>query len=167
MNIPKQPDSNTNSNAHRSSQLEHDHHDHDEHTPNAGSLAANSFAADAKGKAGFGRIVKAAGYSADGFMAAYKNEAAFRQAFWLNLVLLIALTFVPLTITIKMILLFASVLSIIVELFNTGLEASIDHTSTQHHPLAKIGKDVGSAAQFLALTLLFILWLMALSTWLF
>ena len=146
---------------------EHQHNDHDEHTPNAGSLAADSFAGNAKGKAGFGRIVKAAGYSADGFMAAYKNEAAFRQAFWLNLVLLIALIFVPLTITIKMILLFASVLSIIVELFNTGLEASIDHTSTEQHPLAKIGKDVGSAAQFLALTLLFVLWLMALSTWLF
>ncbi len=147
--------------------LEHNHNDHDEHTPNAGSLAADSFASDVKGKAGFGRIVKAAGYSADGFAAAYKNEAAFRQAFWLNLVLLIALIFVPLTITMKMILLFASVLSIIVELFNTGLEASIDHTSTKHHPLAKIGKDVGSAAQFLALTLLFVLWLMALSTWLF
>ena len=146
---------------------QHQHNDHDEHTPNAGSLAADSFAGNAKGKAGFGRIVKAAGYSADGFMAAYKNEAAFRQAFWLNLVLLIALIFVPLTITIKMILLFASVLSIIVELFNTGLEASIDHTSTKQHPLAKIGKDVGSAAQFLALTLLFVLWLMALSTWLF
>ena len=147
--------------------LEHNHNDHDEHTPNAGSLAADSFASDVKGKAGFGRIVKAAGYSADGFAAAYKNEAAFRQAFWLNLVLVITLIFVPLTISIKMILLFASVLSIIVELFNTGLEASIDHTSTKHHPLAKIGKDVGSAAQFLSLTLLFVLWLMALSTWLF
>ena len=147
--------------------LEHNHNDHDEHTPNAGSLAADNFASDVKGKAGFGRIVKAAGYSADGFAAAYKNEAAFRQAFWLNLVLVIALIFVPLTITMKMILIFASTLSLIVELFNTGLEASIDHTSTKHHPLAKIGKDVGSAAQFLALTLLFILWLMALSTWLF
>ncbi len=146
---------------------QHQHNDHAEHTPDTGSLAAASFAADAKGKAGFGRIVKAAGYSADGFMAAYKNEAAFRQAFWLNLALLIVLIFIPLAISMKMILLIASVLSIIVELFNTGLEASIDHTSTQQHPLAKIGKDVGSAAQFLALTLLFILWLMALSTLLF
>lgn len=150
-----------------SSSKEHHHNDHDEHTPNAGSLAADSFASNAKGKAGFGRIIKAVGYSADGFAAAYKNEAAFRQAFWLNLVLVIALIFVPLTISIKMILLFASTLSLIVELFNTGLEASIDHTSTKQHPLAKIGKDVGSAAQFLALTLLFVLWLMALSTWLF
>lgn len=142
----------------------HDHHDHAAYTPDAGAETAESFASNAKGQAGFGRIVKAAGYSADGFMAAYKNEAAFRQAFWLNLVLLIALVFVPLTIPMKMILLIASFLSIIVELFNTGLEASIDHTSTEQHPLAKIGKDVGSAAQFLSLTLIVILWLMALWT---
>ncbi|MDN5567101.1 MAG: diacylglycerol kinase, partial [Psychrobacter sp.] len=134
-------DNNLNCSHNHEPSREHVHNDHDEHTPNAGSLAADSFAADAKGKAGFGRIIKAAGYSADGFMAAYKNEAAFRQAFWLNLVLLIVLIFIPLAISMKMILLIASVLSIIVELFNTGLEASIDHTSTQHHPLAKIGKD--------------------------
>ena len=45
---------------------------------------------------------------------------------------------------------------------NTGIEASVDHTSTAKHPLAKIAKDVGSAAQFLALLLLFVLWSMAL-----
>ena len=146
---------------------QHRHHDHAAHTPDAGMEAAESFAGNAKGKSGFGRIIKAAGYSADGFMAAYKNEAAFRQAFWLNLILLIALIFVPFDLSMKMTLLIASFLSVIVELFNTGLEASIDHTSTEQHPLAKIGKDVGSAAQFLSLTLLFILWLMALSTLLF
>lgn len=142
----------------------HDHHDHAAHTPDTATETAESFADTVKGKSGFGRIVKATGYSADGFVAAYKNEAAFRQAFWLNLVLLIALIFIPFQISIKMALLIASFLSIIVELFNTGLEASIDHTSTEQHPLAKIGKDVGSAAQFLSLTLIFILWLMALST---
>jgi len=72
----------------------------------------------------------------------------------------------PFTINIKMMLVFASFLSLIVELINTGIEASVDHTSTEQHPLAKIAKDVGSAAQFLALLLLFVLWLMALSTFL-
>lgn len=122
------------------------------------------FAKEIKGKTGFGRIVKATGYSKDGFLAAYQHEAAFRQVFWLNLLLVILLIFMPFTLAIKMILLFASVFSLVVELFNTGLEASIDHTSTEQHPLAKIGKDVGSAAQFLALSLLFMLWLLALLT---
>lgn len=125
-------------------------------------LAPNSYASLAKGKKGLSRIVKAAGYSLDGFKAAYKYEAAFRQVFWLNLVLFIAIILIPFDISIKMMLIITSFLSLIVELFNTGIEASVDHTSTEQHPLAKIAKDVGSAAQFLVLLLLSILWVMAL-----
>ena len=125
-------------------------------------LLPHSYASDAKGKTGFYRIIKAAGYSLDGFKAAYKFEAAFRQVFWLNLILFMAIILCPFTISVKMLLVVASFLSLIVELINTGIEASVDHTSTAKHPLAKIAKDVGSAAQFLALMLLFILWMMAL-----
>ena len=125
-------------------------------------LAADSYASIAKGNKGISRIIKAAGYSIDGFKAAYKYEAAFRQVFWLNLVLFIAIIVLPFDISIKMMLIITSFLSLIVELFNTGIEASVDHTSTAQHPLAKIAKDVGSAAQFLVLLLLFILWVMAL-----
>ena len=125
-------------------------------------LVPDSYASIAKGNKGLSRIIKAAGYSLDGFKAAYKYEAAFRQVFWLNLVLFIAIISIPFDISIKMILIIASFLSLIVELFNTGIEASVDHASTEQHPLAKIAKDVGSAAQFLALALLFILWMMAL-----
>ena len=122
----------------------------------------HSYASDAKGKTGFYRIIKAAYYSLDGFKAAYKFEAAFRQVFWLNLILFTAIILCPFTISVKMLLVVASFVSLIVELINTGIEASVDHTSTAKHPLAKIAKDVGSAAQFLALLLLFILWMMAL-----
>ncbi|MCG3810184.1 MULTISPECIES: diacylglycerol kinase [Psychrobacter] len=125
-------------------------------------LLPHSYASDAKGKTGFYRIIKAAGYSLDGFKAAYKFEAAFRQVFWLNLILFTAIILCPFTISVKMLLVVASFVSLIVELINTGIEASVDHTSTAKHPLAKIAKDVGSAAQFLALMLLFILWMMAL-----
>ena len=72
----------------------------------------------------------------------------------------------PFATSIKMLLIIASFLSLIVELFNTGIEASVDHTSTTQHPLAKVAKDVGSAAQFLALLLLFVLWSMALFSFL-
>lgn len=131
-------------------------------TAKQSALTPESFAYNVKGKKGLARIIKATSYSIDGFKAAYSNEAAFRQVFWLNLALLLGLVLLPFAITVKMILLFASFLSLIVELINTGLEASIDHTSTEQHPLAKIAKDVGSAAQFLALLLLFSLWMMAL-----
>lgn len=122
----------------------------------------DGYAADVKGKTGFGRIIKAASYSKDGFIAAFNNEAAFRQVSFLNAFLLLVLIFLPFSMLVKMVLVFASFFSVIVELFNTGIEAAIDHTSTERHPLAKIAKDVGSAAQFLALLLLFILWVMAL-----
>ena len=130
-------------------------------------LVADSFASNVKGKTGLARILKASGYSIDGFKAAYKFEAAFRQVLWLNLVLFTVIIFMPFSIGIKMMLVVASFLSLIVELINTGIEASVDHTSTEQNPLAKIAKDVGSAAQFLALLLLFVLWLMALTNLLF
>lgn len=121
----------------------------------------DGYAAQTKGKTGIRRILKAAGYSKDGFVAAYRHEAAFRQVVWLNLVLLLLLIVVPFGLVVKMVLVVASFLSLIVELFNTGLEAAIDRISTEYHPLAKIAKDVGSAAQLLALTLLAVLWIMA------
>lgn len=125
-------------------------------------MVADNFASDVKGKKGLARILKATRYSIDGFKAAYQFEAAFRQVFWLNLILFMVIIFMPFGISIKMMLVIASFLSLIVELINTGIEASVDHTSMEQHPLAKIAKDVGSAAQFLALLLLFVLWIMAL-----
>ena len=112
-------------------------------------MVADNFASHAKGKKGLSRIVNAAGYSLDGFKAAYKFEAAFRQVLWLNLILFTVIIFMPFGTSIKMMLVIASFLSLIVELINTGIEASVDHTSTAKHPLAKIAKDVGSAAEYL------------------
>ena len=107
-----------------------------------------------KGKRGLQRIINAAGYSKDGLIAAYRHEAAFRQLVWLHGVLLIAVWFVDVEPVVRMVLLAAS--------FNSGIEAVVDDISLEIRPLAKRAKDVGSAAQMLALTLLAILWAMAL-----
>jgi len=43
------------------------------------------------------------------------------------------------------------------EFINTALEAVVDLASPQHHPLAKMGKDVGAAAVLIAaLTSIFV-----------
>ena len=55
----------------------------------------------------------------------------------------------------------ASGLSLVVELLNSALEAAVDHTSLEIHPLAKRAKDAGSAAQYTCLTFIAILWGMA------
>ena len=105
-------------------------------------MKPSSYAADKKGKSGIKRIINAFGYSKDGLAAAYRYESAFRQVLWLNLILI--------------------VLTFITELFNTAVEAAVDHTSTEKHELAKRAKDAGSAAQLLALTMLGIVWAIAL-----
>ena len=115
-----------------------------------------------KGKRGLQRVINAAGYSKDGLAAAYRHEAAFRQLVWLHAVLLVAVWFVDAGPAVRMILVAASFGSLIVELFNSGIEAVVDDISLEIRPLAKRAKDVGSAAQMLALTMLAILWTMAL-----
>lgn len=125
-------------------------------------MSNEEYARKLKGKSGIKRIINAAGYSKDGLRAAYRHESAFRQLIWLNgilLVLVFVLDFGPAT---RMMLIIASFLSLIVELFNTAIEAAVDHTSTARHELAKRAKDAGSAAQMLALVLLAVLWFMAL-----
>ncbi|MBR7001829.1 MAG: diacylglycerol kinase [Neisseriaceae bacterium] len=115
-----------------------------------------------KGKNGIQRIINACRYSAQGFQAAFKNEAAFRQLVLLNAISIPLILFIDFDIVIKMILLFAMLLTLIVELFNTAIEAIVDRVSTEKHPLSKIAKDAGSAAQTMALLILGVLWLVAL-----
>jgi len=119
-------------------------------------------AADLKGKRGLRRILNAAGYSKDGLAAAYRYESAFRQVLWLNLILIVLTFILNFDSATKMLLIIASFVSLITELFNTAVEAAVDHTSTEKHELAKRAKDAGSAAQLLALTMLGIVWAIAL-----
>ena len=49
-------------------------------------------------------------------------------------------------------------LALIVELLNSAVEAAIDRISLDLHPLSKNAKDMGSAAQFIALTMIGLVW---------
>ena len=49
-------------------------------------------------------------------------------------------------------------LALIVELLNSAVEAAIDRISLERHPLSKNAKDMGSAAQFVALTMIALVW---------
>jgi len=80
----------------------------------------------------------------------------------LHAVLLIIVCCADFDLSVRMVLVFASFFSLVVELFNSAIEAVVDDISLELRPLAKRAKDIGSAAQMLALTLVFILWLMAL-----
>jgi diacylglycerol kinase (ATP) len=49
-----------------------------------------------------------------------------------------------------------------VELFNSAIEAIVDRISLERHELSKNAKDMGSAAQFVSLSIIFIVWLLIL-----
>jgi diacylglycerol kinase (ATP) len=111
-----------------------------------------------KGKTGLRRLINAFGYSIEGFKAAFKHEDAFRQEVFLAIVL-IPLAFYLGKTSIEKALMIASVLLVmIVELLNSAVEAAVDHTSTEHHALAKRAKDIGSAAVFFALAIVLVVW---------
>ena len=115
-----------------------------------------------KGRTGLDRLIRATGYSLAGLASAYRGESAFRQEFWLA-VLLLPLAFWVGKGWVEVSLLAGSVvLVLIVELLNSGLEAAIDRISLELHDLSKRAKDLASAAVFLSLVLCAAIWLGAL-----
>ena len=115
-----------------------------------------------KGKTGLKRLLNAFGYSLDGLRAVYQHESAFRQLALLA-ALLIPLAFVLVHQPLERALLVASSLAtLVIELLNSAIEAAVDHTSLERHPLAKRAKDMGSAAQLLGLINLATVWALLL-----
>ena len=111
-----------------------------------------------KGKKGIQRIIDASGYSWDGLCATFKGEAAFRQLLLLNVVL-IPLSFWFSVSHVERALMVAScLLALIVELLNSAIEAVVDRISLEQHILSKNAKDMGSAAQLIALCLIATVW---------
>lgn len=111
-----------------------------------------------KGQKGFRRIVNAGGYSLDGLRAAYAGEAAFRQLVLLNAVLLPLSCFLQISKVERALLMGVCLLALVVELINSAIEATVDRISLERHPLSKNAKDMGSAAQFVALLLIGVVW---------
>ncbi|WP_151747564.1 diacylglycerol kinase [Acinetobacter lactucae] len=115
-----------------------------------------------KGKSGLKRILNAMGYSISGFKAAYKNEAAFRQIVLINIILIPVSFFLDVSRSEHILLIIVCLFAMIVELFNSAIEAVVDRVSLEKHQLSKNAKDMGSAAQFVALSIIVITWLIIL-----
>tara|TARA_R110000868_G_scaffold64969_3_gene194951 strand:- start:3808 stop:4203 length:396 start_codon:yes stop_codon:yes gene_type:complete len=115
-----------------------------------------------KGRTGLRRILDAGGYSLMGLQAAYRGEAAFRQLLLLNVLLLPLACLVDVTRSERSLLMLVPLLSLIVELLNSAIEATVDRISLSIHPLSKQAKDMGSAAQFIALLMIGLTWALIL-----
>ena len=111
-----------------------------------------------KGTSGLQRILNDTGYSLAGFKAAFQNEAAFRQIILINLLLIPLSFFMPVSRVEQVLMIVVCLLAIIVELINSAIEAVVDRVSMEQHPLSKNAKDMGSAAQFVALAIITLTW---------
>lgn len=119
-------------------------------------------ASSLKGKTGLKRVWNAFFYSMAGFSAAYKNEDAFRQEVLLALILIPLALYLPASGVGKAIMIGSVLLVLMVELLNSAIEATVDRVSIELHPLAKRAKDIGSAAVFVALANVAIVWTLVL-----
>lgn len=115
-----------------------------------------------KGKTGLRRLWNACRYSAAGLGAALRHESAFRLESLLVLLLVPTALVVPAGGAGKALLIGSVLLVPIVELLNSALEAAVDRTSLENHPLAKRAKDMGSAAVMLSLVNAAVVWLLVL-----
>ena len=109
------------------------------------------------------RVWRAAGYSASGLKAALVNEAAFRQEMALFVVL------APLGLWLgrdgveRSLLVGSLALVLIVELLNSAVEAAVNRIGAEPHAMSGRAKDMGSAAVFVSLVLVVIVWVLILA----
>ncbi|MAC98399.1 MAG: diacylglycerol kinase [Pseudomonadales bacterium] len=122
------------------------------------SLAGAQDALKLKSRGGVVRGFKAAGYSLAGLRAAFIFEAAFRQLLGLAVALIPLAFWLPVNRVERALMVGVVLLALIVELINSAIEAVVDRISLELHPLSKRAKDLGSAAQMLALLLITSVW---------
>ena len=111
-----------------------------------------------KGKTGLKRVWNALFYTFDGLAAAYRYEDAFRQEVLLAAIMIPAAFFLPASGPGKALMIGAVLLVLIVELLNSAVEAAVDRISLENHQLAKRAKDIGSAAVFVSLMNVGVVW---------
>jgi diacylglycerol kinase (ATP) len=108
---------------------------------------------------GIKRVFKAYHCSILGFKAAFRHEAAFRQELF-ACVILLPISFVIATSLSHWVMLMCSLLFLLfAEIINSALEALADKVSLEHDELIGRAKDLGSAAVFIAISTVTLIWL--------
>jgi diacylglycerol kinase (ATP) len=107
---------------------------------------------------GVTRILRAAVASRQGFVQAWRQEAAFRQEIALALVIVPLGLWLGRTGVERALLVLPMFLVLVVELLNSAVEAAIDRIGLERHALSGLAKDLGSAAVLLSLLMLVTSW---------
>ena len=107
---------------------------------------------------GIRRVLLATRYSVQGFVHAWKHEAAFRQEISLTLILVPIAMWLGRTGFERLMLIACCLLVLIVELLNSAIEAVVDRFGGEQHELSGRAKDLGSAAVFVSLVIVAAVW---------
>lgn len=113
-------------------------------------------------RTGLARLARACGSTGRGLVAAWRDEAAFRQECLLAVVVLPLGLWLGATGIERLLLTGPMLLVLIVELLNSAIEAAVDRIGVERHPLSGKAKELGSAAVFVAFVLLGTCWLLVL-----
>lgn len=111
---------------------------------------------------GIPRLMAAARYSLAGLRAAFASEEAFR------LEVLVLVVGAPLALWLgesaveKVLLIGSLLLLMIVELLNTAVEVLVNRIGSGYHELSGKAKDIGSAAVFVAMVMVAMVWVILL-----
>ncbi|MEN8141897.1 MAG: diacylglycerol kinase [Thermodesulfobacteriota bacterium] len=104
------------------------------------------------------RIVRSCGFSLQGLRATFREEEAFRVEVVLALLLIPLGIFLGETGAEKSLLAGSIILVLIAELVNSAVESVVNRIGSEQHELAGRAKDQGSAAVFLALIQVPLVW---------
>ncbi len=108
------------------------------------------------------RIAKAFSYSMQGFKAAFKEEPAFKTEVIAGLFLIPFGLYFAETVQEASALIISAALVYMMELVNSAIEAVVDRIGPEVHELSGRAKDIGSAAVFVALVVMAVVWVMIL-----
>jgi diacylglycerol kinase (ATP) len=113
---------------------------------------------DHKHPRGLAHVWHATQTAIEGLREAWRHEDAFRQEVLVALVAIPVALLSPAEKLGKALMVASILLVLIVELVNSALEAAVDHTSLERHPLAKRAKDIASAAVLLSIVNALAIW---------
>lgn len=114
--------------------------------------------ANQKGRRGLQRLVAATGHSVRGFKQAWQHEAAFREECYLLCLFAPAAFWLGQDLFQVAVLLMSCLVVLLVELLNSAIEAVVDRVGLEHHELSGRAKDIASAAVFLSLAQVLLVW---------
>ncbi len=115
-----------------------------------------------KGIGDIARVIRAAGYSFAGLKAALSRETAFRQELALFVILAPLGVWLGRTGVERALLVGSLIVVLITELLNSAVETLVNRIGTERHELSGVAKDMGSAAVFVAMVLVVVVWLLIL-----